>query len=157
MALYMRDVCNTEGEDWRTMWFASGVRATDSLRRKLNLKKYGSAYPVQRMFYPVYDWKDDDVEREIRAAGVPLGREYRFLPRTWECTTEQMDAMELNAPEDYQRILRWFPLMRAEKWRRTYAQRPSAATRPAAAEGGSHLHQADSPAGPRHRGEEEVD
>lgn len=106
--------------------FADGTRESDSLRRRITIRRYGSLFPSSSRFFPVYDWNDNRVEQELRDAKVPLSPEYRLLGRGFECTADQLEGLGREYPDDVERILAWFPLLKADSWRRRFA-RPTAA------------------------------
>jgi hypothetical protein len=100
---------------------ADGTKMSDSLRRALSMKTFGVLYPHMDKFFAVYDWKDPDMEREIRAAGLQLPVDYQLFQRTWEgARYAQMVPMKAHLPEDYAQMLRWMPLSEAELWRRQF-------------------------------------
>lgn len=98
-----------------------GSKMSDSLRRRLTFVTYGTLYPHKQKFYSVFDWKDDDMEREIRAAGCKLAVDYRHFKRTWEgARNEQNIALREFSPEDYETLKMWMPLLEADAARRRF-------------------------------------
>lgn len=101
---------------------ASGVRAADSPRRMLALRKYGAISEAKRQFFPVWDWRKARLVDEITAAGVKLPVDYRLFGRSFDGIDYRFLApIREHFPDDYQRILKWFPLAEAEIKRREYA------------------------------------
>lgn len=98
-----------------------GYRKTDSMRRNFSITKHGSIYPHMLKFYPVFDWNDARLVRELKGEGVKLAVDYRFLYRTFEGPRHaQLEAVRDNFPRDYERILRWYPLAPADAKRREF-------------------------------------
>jgi hypothetical protein len=102
-----------------------GTRSTDSLRRLITMRRFGTLYPAKGYFFCVYDWNDARVEQEIRAAGVKLSPEYRLMGRGWESDAEQLEPLGREYPDDLEKVLHWHPLLRAELWRRRFARSPA--------------------------------
>lgn len=100
---------------------AHGTKLNDSLRRALVIKTHGTLYPHRKRFFPIYDWGNDRMEREIRDAGVELPVDYKYWSRSWEgARIEQMKTMREVFPEDFETLMRWVPLAQAEFWRRKF-------------------------------------
>lgn len=96
---------------------ASGVRAADSPNRLATIRKYG---PIRdnrspTMVYPIWDWKKDQLVHEIRQAGVKLPVDYTLFGRSFDgIDLRFLYPLREHYPDDYQRILDWFPLAEAE-------------------------------------------
>lgn len=110
-------------EDWRlplTTWVATGVRAADSPNRRATIMKYGPlnekrAPPV---FYPVWDWDKDRLMHEVRASGVKLSADYRIFGRSFDgIDLRFLYPLAQHHPDDYRRILDFFPLADLELFR----------------------------------------
>lgn len=90
---------------------ATGVRAADSLTRRLTINKHGAENKRRRQFCPVFDWKIADIEKEIEASGIKLPVDYKIWGRTFDgLQISFMEDLRRLYPEDYQRCLEWFPL-----------------------------------------------
>lgn len=96
-----------------------GVRMADSPLRRAGLKNHGCINHGQKRFYPVYDWKKADLLREFDAAGVKLPPDYRIFGRTFDGIDYRfLKPLKEAYPEDYARVLEWFPLADLELFRR---------------------------------------
>lgn len=91
---------------------AVGVRMMDSLTRRLSINKTGAENIRRRQFFPVFDWPIDKVLGEIRAAGLKLPRDYEIWGRSWDgYQAAFMYPLREHYPEDYKKILEYFPLL----------------------------------------------
>jgi len=98
---------------------AIGSRTADSPIRLANMKRFGTLTPARRSFFAVYDWKIDDVVRELRAANCKLTVDYRMFGRSFDGIDYRfLGPIKERYPEDYARILDWFPLADLEIFRR---------------------------------------
>ena len=96
-----------------------GIRAADSPQRQMMLKMSGSIDHAGKRFFPVYDWRKADVVKAIRDAGVKLPVDYRIWGRTFDGIDYRFLApLREHFPDDYQRVLEWFPLADLEMFRR---------------------------------------
>ena len=87
-----------------------GVRAADSPYRRIAIGRHGAINYNRKQFFPVYDWVKDDIIRAIDEAGIKLPVDYRLFGRTFDgldyrFTKEIRDHF----PEDYERLLEWYP------------------------------------------------
>lgn len=102
---------------------ASGVRAADSPIRLLALRKYGAINHRAKQFFPIWDWKKADMLATIRDSGVQLPIDYRLFGRSFDGIDYRFLAPIQRAyPEDYAKILDWFPLADIEIARRDFAK-----------------------------------
>lgn len=100
-------------------YVGTGVRMADSPMRRIGIKTHGAINHNQKRFYPVYDWKKDDLIREIDAAGVELPVDYRLFGRTFDGIDYRfLKPLKEAYPRDYERIINWFPLAELELFRR---------------------------------------
>lgn len=100
-------------------WVADGVRAADSIVRRASLSKHGVRKPHLRKVSPIADWLKADVLGRIAEAGVDLPVDYEWFGRSYDGIDYRfLKPMSLHAPEDYRRVLDWFPLAELELFRR---------------------------------------
>ncbi len=103
-------------------WVADGVRAADSIQRRASLTRHGVMKATSRKVSPIHDWLIDEVMGRIREAdlplpwtdpkrGVRLPIDYAWFGRSFDGVDERfIRPLRGHAPEDYQRVLDWFPL-----------------------------------------------
>lgn len=99
---------------------ATGVRAADSPYRRMASDKHGAVNWKRLSWWPVYDWKLANVDESLQTAGVKLPVDYLLWGRSFDGIDHRFLApMKERLPEDYARVLEWFPLADLELFRRT--------------------------------------
>lgn len=111
---------------WRgldTAWAAVGVREVDSISRRLSIATHGPLEHKRRSFYPVYDWSAAKLRERMARSGVKLPVDYRLFGRSWDgLQWDFLEPIRREFPEDYQRILDWFPMADAVLWQDKFYQ-----------------------------------
>lgn len=106
-----------------TAYAASGVRAVDSPYRLVAIKRYGPINHKKRHFYPIWDWRKPRLLDELRRAKIMLPPDYRVFGRSFDGVDYRfLDPIRRTWPDDYARILQFFPLAEVEIKRREYAR-----------------------------------
>ena len=106
-------------------YVAIGNRAADSPIRLANIRRYGSVNPGRRSFLPIYDWRVADLRKSLLAARVRLTVDYQLFGRSFDGIDWRfMAPIKEHYPDDYARILEFFPLANLEIMRRNL-RRPS--------------------------------
>lgn len=96
-------------------WVANGLRRGDSMARALVLKSHGPVAEDLRQFSAVFDWTDVRLEQELIAAGCGLPIDYALFGRSFDSIRARfLRPIKEHLPEDYKRILRFFPLAEVE-------------------------------------------
>lgn len=96
-------------------WVAVGTRACDSPMRRMAFEKWGPVKNKGKTFYPVHDWNKARVVGTIREAGVRLPAEYRVFGRSFDGIDFRfLHGIRRHWPDDYARILEFFPLAELE-------------------------------------------
>lgn len=102
-----------------SVFVANGVRACDSPFRRMAVRKHGAVNWARRSWWPVYDWTLADVETSIAKSGVKLPVDYRLWGRSFDGIDHRfLEPMKRHLPDDYARVLEWFPLAHLELFRR---------------------------------------
>lgn len=97
---------------------AVGMRSADSPLRRLAFRNYGPIRDQTKLWYPVWDWNKARLIEEITRAGVSLPDDYLIWGRTFDGLDAQfLVSLKRQRPQDYARILVWFPLVDVEVWR----------------------------------------
>jgi hypothetical protein len=100
---------------------ASGRRAADSMRRLVTMRRFGVLRKESFSFYACFDWKENDLHRELVQAGVKLPVDYRHFGRSFESIRYPFcKVIRDEFPEDWETIQKWFPLAGAEIARREF-------------------------------------
>lgn len=99
-------------------WYCTGVRASDSLTRRMSLKVHGPLTHRERKAHVIWDWTAEQLRSEIRRAGVKLPIDYQLFGRSFDgIGIEYLHAIRERFPDDYRRILEFFPLLEVEVFR----------------------------------------
>jgi hypothetical protein len=103
-------------------YVATGVRACDSINRRGSIKLYGPINLKRKTFFPVFDWNSERLYNEIEASGIKLPIDYKLFGRTFDGMDYRfIKPIKDNMPDDYQKIIDWFPLAELEilrfEWR----------------------------------------
>lgn len=105
-------------------WSASGVRASDSMMRRTHFKTNGPVNLKRRMIYPVWDIRKPELVDRIQAEGVPMPIDYELFGRSFDGIDFRfLSQIQIHFPDDYARILEWFPLAELELKRFEYAKK----------------------------------
>jgi 3'-phosphoadenosine 5'-phosphosulfate sulfotransferase (PAPS reductase)/FAD synthetase len=103
----------------RSYYAAMGMRMADNLDRRMMMYQNGVLGTKHRRFYyPIWDWSLAQVSAIIRKNQAKLPRAYQFAGRTIAAIDYYyMRPFRQAYPDDYARILEWFPLLEAEFYR----------------------------------------
>jgi 3'-phosphoadenosine 5'-phosphosulfate sulfotransferase (PAPS reductase)/FAD synthetase len=97
---------------------AVGMRASESLNRRLVFKKQGFINHEHKKVYPICDWNAKDVLAYLKSKGVPLTEDYRIWNRSFDGLKYQfLFGVKQNYPKDWQTIKEYFPLIDLELFR----------------------------------------
>ena len=100
-------------------WVADGVRAADSIIRRVSIKKHGPMKPTNHKVSVIWDWQVAEVRKRIADAGLALPPDYEWFGRSFDGLDYRFtEPLSRHAPDDYQKILDWFPLADLELIRR---------------------------------------
>jgi hypothetical protein len=102
---------------------ATGVRRCDNLNRRTSINKFGPVNLKRRQFFPIYDWTDDMLAAELRAAGVKLPIDYRVWGSSFDGLHWRfLEPLKKHFPRDYARVLEFFPLAESGLRRMEYRE-----------------------------------
>lgn len=103
-------------------WCATGVRAADSLDRRRHFQQHGAINAKGKVFYPVWDWQKEDLRLALVAAGVKIPVDYQIFGRSFDgLHHDYLAPIQKYFPEDFAKILEWFPLAELELKRAEYS------------------------------------
>jgi hypothetical protein len=114
-------VANDAGWTDPMPWCAMGMRRADNLMRMTLIDQCGvMGSRARRFFYPIWDWKIDDVCEIIDRYDAAIAVDYELFG--WRGTTETMSYRRLKRvrdhyPEDWEKMLEWFPLLDSQMFR----------------------------------------
>jgi len=100
---------------------ASGVRSADSIVRRQSMLKHGQINHKARRWYPAFDYKKEDMVRELDAAQIALPIDYKWFGRTFDGIDYRFTSViKEKSPEDYERIKLVFPMVELDILRQQY-------------------------------------
>ena len=96
-------------------WRLDGVRASDSIIRRISIKRHGPMKPHLRKVSPVWDWRITDVRNAIAAFGAEWPIDYEWFGRSFDGVDYRfLKPIYDNSPEDFKIIEEWLPLVSLE-------------------------------------------
>ncbi|UAK38428.1 hypothetical protein K8O93_01085 [Gordonia bronchialis] len=99
-------------------WMIDGVRATDSAMRRMAITKHGPVNHRTRRMHGIWDFHVPDVRESIKKGGIELGIDYTWWKHSFDgLWIQYLEKIKEHAPEDYETILFWFPLVDLELMR----------------------------------------
>lgn len=108
-----------------TTLVADGVRAVDSIRRRLSMKKTGPIYKGK--VHPVWDWRKQTIRDAMADHGVDLPVDYEWFGRSWDgLQYDYIAPLAVHRPDDYEIVKQWFPLVDAVLLRRELEEKYAA-------------------------------
>lgn len=115
-------ICEDLGESEK-LWSACGVRAADSLNRRMFFKSYGNINWKRKVFYPIWDWKMDQLKRIMLESEIKLPIDYDLFGMSFDGIDFRfIYPIKKHFPRDYERILEFFPLAELEIFRHEKAR-----------------------------------
>lgn len=100
---------------------ASGVRSADSIMRRNVMMKHGVINHTKRSWFPVFDYKKDDMIKELEDANIALPIDYVWFGRTFDGIDYRFTSvLKEKSPEDYERIVAAYPLVELDILRQQY-------------------------------------
>lgn len=120
--------CEDAGIDPST-YVATGVRAADSPIRRVAFTKHGVISHTRKIFYPVWDWTKQDVIDSLYVNRIALPVDYKVFGRSFDgIDLRFLLPIREKYPQDYKRILDFFPFADMDIARYEYAVRKGHAT-----------------------------
>lgn len=90
---------------------ADGVRAADSIVRRASFVRHGILKRSGGKVSPIADWLKGETLDRIAAAGIALPVDYQWFGRSFDGIDYRfLHPISQHAPDDFARILEWFPL-----------------------------------------------
>ncbi len=100
------------------IWTAVGVRAADSIQRRVSLKTHGPISRNRKTFFPVWDWRKAELIETIRAHKLLLPPDYMAFGRSFDGIDFRfLSRIKDLWPADYEKIVELFPLAELELFR----------------------------------------
>jgi hypothetical protein len=113
------------------VWCAFGINMSDSIDRRIYVKKYQGRNDGHKTFYPCFDWSKYQIMLAIDRAGIVLPGDYRLAARSLAGipNIRHLQRMEEIYPRDMERIELWFPFIRAQLARNEFRREKFQASR----------------------------
>jgi len=114
-------ICDDQQISKKT-YTAIGIRAPDSQNRRMSIEKHGTINHNLLKYYPVADWNKERLISEIKQSGWKLSVEYKLFGRSFDgLDLRFLFPIRDQYPDDYQKILDWFPFAEFEIKRYEYS------------------------------------
>lgn len=103
----------------RPFYAAMGMRMADNLDRRMMMYQNGAlGQKARRYYYAIWDWNVARVGEIVSKNNCKIPKAYKFIGRT----VAAIDYLYMRPfreiyPDDYQKILDWFPMLEAEFFR----------------------------------------
>lgn len=102
----------------RDTWIADGVRAADNPHRRRAMVQHGPVNQAERHIRVVWDWRLSHVHDAVQRGGARLPVDYQWFGRSFDGLDWRfMAPLAEHAPDDFARIVEWFPLVELELMR----------------------------------------
>lgn len=99
-------------------WVAVGTTQNDSANRRLTFRKHGMVREAERKLFPIGDFTKTQIIDIIRRHGLKLSPDYRIWRRSFDgLDWFFLEGVRRHYPEDYERILDFFPMLKLEQKR----------------------------------------
>lgn len=97
-------------------WIATGLKKCDSLERRGMLSRWGAIDRERHKLYPIADMSQAQVQQYLREKGILLPPDYALWGRSWgyDLGGRYLSDIRRKWPEDFAKILKFFPLCGAE-------------------------------------------
>lgn len=100
-----------------------GVRTVDSIFRSAALRHVGGYNRRRNIVYPIYDWSQDQLLAKLDATGTKLPADYHIFGRSFPgIDFRSIAPLAEHYPDDWQRVLAYFPTLKAELLRYEFAE-----------------------------------
>lgn len=97
---------------------ADGVRAADSPMRRVAIKTHGTISYKQFKYHPIWDWRKKDLIDCFNKHNIKLPVDYKIFGRSFDgLDLRFLMPLKKHLPNDYKKILEWFPLAELEAFR----------------------------------------
>ncbi len=98
------------------VWCAFGINMTDSIDRRIYVKKNQGRNDERKTFYPCFDWTKQQIIEAIDQAGIKLPRDYLLANRSFAGIPNYRHIARMDEvfPDDMEKIETLFPFIRAQ-------------------------------------------
>lgn len=104
-------------------WIASGHKIVDSIERNGMLKANKGIDEKTKRFYPIAHWSEYHVLSYLKLNNIHLPKDYKLFKHSFgRLWVKELSEIKTHYPEDYQRILEYFPYAEAQLKRYEFGQ-----------------------------------
>jgi hypothetical protein len=96
---------------------AVAIRANDNMFRRKIIAVNGPVAVKKNQFYAIWDWGIDRMIEIINKSGLSLASDYLIWPHNFTSHPRFYVMLKEHFPDDWKRLLEWFPLAEAEVFR----------------------------------------
>jgi phosphoadenosine phosphosulfate reductase len=108
------DCYNRARQHFGIEWIAAGETICDSRVRRAMIKSSSSIDVNRKRFFPVAEWKRQDIRRYIQLNKLRIAEEYQWLKSSFALMDgESLKVVRDHYPDDFRRIKEVFPLAEA--------------------------------------------
>lgn len=98
--------------DMTDVWVADGVRASESLTRRMGMVNHGIMRETTKRVSVIADWLKQEVIDYLDDKGIKPPIDYALWGRSFDgIDFKFMRNLKQYLPDDYERVKRWFPLV----------------------------------------------
>lgn len=107
-----RDVWEAARVRFGCRWIATGEKKNDSLERRAQMSSWGAVQPARSRGFPLCEWSDKMVKDHLAKRGIPLAPDYEMFGSSLAnpMAPEFLRPIKEKYPEDYERIVKDFPM-----------------------------------------------
>ena len=122
----INDVYNYERASSGTYWIAAGERIADSIVRRAMMKKSGCIDEKRGRFYPIANFTKSDVVAYIKHHNLKPSPESKIIGHSFRSLhPKDVALIKQHYPNDYKKIVEWFPFVEAGVYRDAENQTPA--------------------------------
>jgi 3'-phosphoadenosine 5'-phosphosulfate sulfotransferase (PAPS reductase)/FAD synthetase len=123
--LSFREVVEAARVRFGVEWLATGEKKQDSLQRRAMMSAWGNIQVARHRAFPLAEWVQRDVFAYLKHRGVVLAPDYGLFGHSLAnpTTPESLVPLRDRYPDDYARILRYYPFAEASAVRHDAAER----------------------------------
>ena len=119
------DLIRKTDKELQTAYVANGVRSADSIVRRNSMLKHGQVNHKDMKYFPVFDYKKEDMIRALETSGIALPIDYEWFGRSFDGIDYRFTSvLQEHSPHDYERLKQAFPMLELDilrmKWREEY-------------------------------------
>lgn len=114
----IQEACVSDAKLPAGTYTATGLRSADSILRRTAIWNHGPITRKKQTFMPIWDFNKEDIVGLIRRHNIKLPKDYLHNGKTQDgLMAENIIWIRDQYPDDYKKILDWYPMIDAEVFR----------------------------------------